>query len=269
MTGGFGRIAAIVRNRTRHAVSGIMAKRMVPVKFARPVVSFTFDDFPRSAYLEGSTILERYGGLGTYYTSLGLMNTTGDLGQHFTERDIHELLIAGHEIGCHTYRHSDAWGMTAEEYGASIEQNRKALEIIFPGYGFVSFSYPFGSVTPAVKRIAGQQFITARGIRVGINAGTADLNLLKAVPLYERLGLERVNEFISENLKRNGWLILYTHDVRPDYSHYGCSPAFFSSVVKRVSESGNRIATVGKTAHELTACESAVEQHDVVSAGKS
>jgi peptidoglycan/xylan/chitin deacetylase (PgdA/CDA1 family) len=40
-----------------------------------PMISFTFDDFPRSALHVAGRILEDHGIAGTYYVSLGLMGT--------------------------------------------------------------------------------------------------------------------------------------------------------------------------------------------------
>ena len=45
--------------------------RPVAIPSQKPFISFTFDDFPRSAWLTGGAILERFGVRGTYYASLG------------------------------------------------------------------------------------------------------------------------------------------------------------------------------------------------------
>src|ERR1700730_10018379 len=75
----------------------------------QPIISFTFDDFPRSALFAGGAILKRFGVRGTYYASLGLIGTTGPTGQMFTFDDLNILLDQRHEIGCHTYDHCDSW----------------------------------------------------------------------------------------------------------------------------------------------------------------
>ncbi len=51
-----------------------------------PIVSFSFDDFPRTAYSAGGAILERFGVRGTYYAAAGLMNTANELGEQFRLR---------------------------------------------------------------------------------------------------------------------------------------------------------------------------------------
>src|ERR1700747_1049840 len=47
-------------------------RRPVAIRTNRPLISFTFDDFPQSALFVGGAILKRFGLRGTYYVSLGL-----------------------------------------------------------------------------------------------------------------------------------------------------------------------------------------------------
>jgi len=70
-----------------------------------PNISFTFDDFPRSALLTGGAILSRYGVRGSYYASLGLMGKQAPTGTIFVAEDLQRLLAQGHELGCHTFDH--------------------------------------------------------------------------------------------------------------------------------------------------------------------
>ncbi len=59
----------------RSRIGGALARRLAPFLFrqtvrmrnARPLVSFTFDDAPRSAGTTGAGILEASGACGTYY----------------------------------------------------------------------------------------------------------------------------------------------------------------------------------------------------------
>ena len=58
-------------------------RRTMPLGNAGPIVSFTFDDFPRSAYSVGGAMLEKFGARGTYYVTAGLMNVSNELGELF------------------------------------------------------------------------------------------------------------------------------------------------------------------------------------------
>ena len=64
-----------------------------------PIVSFTFDDFPRSALHVGGEILRARGFAGTYYASLGLVDRDSPVGRIFSVYDLKSLLAQGHELG--------------------------------------------------------------------------------------------------------------------------------------------------------------------------
>src|SRR5205809_1853550 len=145
----------------------------------RPVVSFTFDDFPRSALLTGGAILRRFGVRGTYYASFGLMGTTAPTGQMFTVDDLNILLDQKHEIGCHTYDHCDSWETDSKLFKRSIIENQLALRKAVSNAAFKTFSYPISPPRPWTKRLAGKQFACCRGSGQTFNAGEADLSYLR------------------------------------------------------------------------------------------
>ena len=90
--------------------------RQVSLANREPVVTFCFDDFPRTAYSVGGAILTRFGARGTYYAALGLMNTENDLGDQFTRRDLDSLLADGHELACHTFSHISCRGVPLSSF---------------------------------------------------------------------------------------------------------------------------------------------------------
>src|SRR5215469_15892880 len=61
----------------------LMCSRRVSLAWPGGVVSFTFDDFPKSALATGGAILERYRARGTYYASLKLAGAETVLGPMF------------------------------------------------------------------------------------------------------------------------------------------------------------------------------------------
>jgi len=74
-----------------------LSRRLGWIQSASPVVSFTFDDFPRSALYQGGTILREHGFAGTYYTSFGLMGKTIATGEIFTVEDLEEIVRQKHD----------------------------------------------------------------------------------------------------------------------------------------------------------------------------
>jgi peptidoglycan/xylan/chitin deacetylase (PgdA/CDA1 family) len=89
----------------RRRVLCTLHQRSVSLCDRGPIVSFAFDDFPRTAYTTGGSILKSFGVRGTYYAAIGLMNTSNDLGEQFQADDLYSLVSNGHELAGHTFSH--------------------------------------------------------------------------------------------------------------------------------------------------------------------
>lgn len=122
-----------IAGRCRRGLSRLFGRRMVRLRCERPVVSFTFDDFPKSALDTGGAILRQCGAVGTYYAAFGLMDKDSPVGRIFSAGDVEELLAQGHELGCHTFAHCHAWETEPSVFEQSIIENRRVLDRLVPG----------------------------------------------------------------------------------------------------------------------------------------
>jgi peptidoglycan/xylan/chitin deacetylase (PgdA/CDA1 family) len=206
---------------------------------AAPVVSFTFDDVPASAHSNGAPLLEAHGLRGTFYIAGG---TLGSADRHWRviERDqVRALYDRGHEIGCHTYSHVPVERLSARALDEECRRNAAALRALCPELELSSFCYPFGRASLPRKRELEKRFDTCRGIYEGINAGTADLAMLRVIELYDRtLTPDKLDRVLRQTRAHNGWLIFYTHDVASEPSWIGCSPDLLRKTIEAVQERG-------------------------------
>jgi hypothetical protein len=217
-----------------------------------PLISFTFDDFPQSALEVGGKILRAHGVAGTYYVSLGLLNRDEPTGRICSSTDLKEVLAQGHELGCHTFEHCDAWETDSRSFQESIFANRRALKEILPDASFVTMSYPINTPRPDTKRLTGRHFAGCRAGGQTFNSGPIDLNYLQAFFLEQSRDLPSlIWEMISRNRDRGGWLVFATHDVATNPTQFGCAPEFFEEVVKRSIESGAKVIPVAKALNEV------------------
>jgi len=216
-------------------------RRTVTLKSDTGIVCFTFDDVPRSACIEGSTVLEKYGLNGTFYVCGGWTGTS----DFHTRADLLRLADSGHELGCHGFAHRSYQSISESEILADIEQNRSFFREVgcdVPRH----FAYPYGHVSPSVKRIVAREFISSRGIQPGINYSTIDLALLKSFPLYQHLWTENtIARLLEKNAGLRGLLIFFTHRVRADPDEHDCSIELLERAVEISIASGNKVMSVG------------------------
>jgi peptidoglycan/xylan/chitin deacetylase (PgdA/CDA1 family) len=249
----------------------VLSSRRLAVRTSLPLISFTFDDFPRTAFLEAGSILRRYGALGTYYASLGLMGKQSHLGPMYEAEDLKELTRLGHELGCHTFGHCHSWNTPPDVYERAILENQQALAEVLPGASFQTFAYPHSAPRLGVKKVAGRYFRCCRGGGLKarrylhshaaggqtFNWGVTDLNYLSAFFLEKSTdNPEAVKALIDQNARARGWLIFATHDVCADPSPFGCTPDFFEQVVEWSLQSGARILPVVKALEVVQAAAS-------------
>jgi Polysaccharide deacetylase len=242
-----------VRSRYRRESARLLCRRSFFIDSGIPVISFTFDDFPRSALITGGAILKRFGLRGTYYASLGLMGKQAPTGRIFVGDDLSLLFKEGHELGCHTFDHCDAWETEPCSFDKSIIENQHALNVLVPGASFQTLSYPINVPRPRTKNRAGKHFACCRCGGQTFNAGKVDLNYLSAFFLEKsRDNPEQVKELIEQNRRVRGWLIFATHDISENPSPFGCTPEFFEDIVKCAVDSGARIVPVIQAWEALT-----------------
>lgn len=238
---------ARLQGKYRRTLCTYCAHRRIPIKLSRPIVSFTFDDFPASAYHVGAAILEKYGITGTYYTSLGLAGKVGPVGHYFSESDLPGLISRGHELGCHTFDHCHAWLTPPGEYEQSIVRNRERLRSILPGAVFTTHSYPINYPRPHTKTIASKYFQCVRGGEQRANESVADANYLLAFFIERSRGkFPAIKAQIDHAKATSSWLIFATHDLSSAPSPFGCTPELFEAVVSYAVGTGIRVLPVSR-----------------------
>ena len=208
----------------------------------------TFDDVPKSSYTLGGELLARYGFRATFYLSMSLMDGSYSIGPAFSRSDLDGILRAGHEIGCHTYGHNDAWETVPDIFEASIMQNQRKLSELFPDKSFNTFSYPINSPHPKIKQRVENHYICARAGGQFFNTARVDLNQLNGyfIDKRNRDNFGCLAGIISENCRHNGWLIFCTHDISENPSPYGCTPKLFDELIRAVYTSGATVLPVNE-----------------------
>ena len=241
-----------LKGKLRRRLIRLAHRRPAQVKLERPMVSFSFDDAPATACEAGARVLEQRGLRGTYYFAAGLTGRDGPMGRFATGEDAARLHAAGHEIACHTFSHLDCGRSSRDETVADVERNGAALAAWGTGQP-VSFAYPYGDVASPAKTALASRFKTLRALHHGLIATGADLNQAPAVGIEGEDGEQVALDWLDKAHRRKAWLILYTHDVAPEPSQWGCTTAALERLVDGAVMAGFDVVTVAEGARRIGA----------------
>jgi peptidoglycan/xylan/chitin deacetylase (PgdA/CDA1 family) len=240
-----------VGNVRRHVLAAVH-QRPALLDTNAPIVTFSFDDFPRTALTVGAEILEDFGARATYYVAMSLMNSSNDLGEQFRQEDLPALVDRGHELASHTFSHLSARRVSCDTFVRDAEKGERALqdEIRLPGSG--NFAYPYGEATLEAKKRLGPTLTSCRGTCPGLNGPEVDLNLLRANCLYGGLDVaDAAKELVLENKEQGRWLIFYSHDVAAQPSPFGCTPQLLEAICSFAASCGAHFMTVAEVMKQL------------------
>ncbi len=211
----------------------------------QPIVSFTFDDVPKTAFENGLPLLEEKGIKATWYISGRYLGQIFDGKRNLSENDVCKLAELGHEIGCHTYGHLSLWKTKEPDLLEDLNKNRKMLESIAGVNKIRSFAYPYGRVGYRTKDVIKGNFYTARGTKDRDNVSRTDLFELSAVSLCnEHLSIDQIRSYLEDAIEEKRWIIFFTHEIEINYGKYGCSPEYFKRVLDLVKEYQIKTMTV-------------------------
>lgn len=219
------------------------ARKAVQDTLDTPIVSFSFDDCPKSVVENALPAFEKEQWLVTLYMSMGLCGTTNHLGLHMSEDDVLAAYKSGHEIADHTHDHIDATTVSVQNFENNINKNQARLNALgIPPSE--TFAYPYGQLNIASKKVIDRKFKGGRGITSHGNAKNIDLNQINSNRLYNDQSYHDLMANISNLKKTPKWLTIFTHDVRDTPSDFGCRPEQLNAVIAAVKNSGAQVMTV-------------------------
>lgn len=232
-----------LKGKLRRRLAKLMVRRPAGSAPDRPMISFSFDDAPATAAEAGAALLETGRLRGTYFICAGTLGQEGPMGVNAGPDAVARLAAAGHEIACHTFSHLDCGRATAAEIEADATRNCEALQSLgLPKPA--TFAYPFGEVSVQAKRVLDGEFGLLRALHHGVIGKGTDLNQAPAVGIEGPDGEAVASRWMDEASRRKAWLILYTHDVRPDPSPWGCTPQALGRLVEKALTGGFEVVTV-------------------------
>ena len=244
--------ATSITAKVKRRLVPFQARRSISVSLERPIVSFSFDDCPRSVMENALYPLEKAGWLATVYIAMGLCGTTNRLGLRMSREDVRALHEKGHEVGDQTYSHVDGSAVPLEKMLIDIDKNQAEIASLNLPQS-ETFAYPYGEVTPALKKALEARFKGSRGIKGNSHETSVDLNQIGSNRLYVGDNFDLLKKQISTLKDNPGWITIFTHDVRETPSEFGCTPAQFQAAIEAVKDCGAEVMTIAEAIKTLEA----------------
>ena len=239
-----------LKTRLRRRLMPLQARRVIKPRLEKPIVSFSFDDCPKSVIENALKPFEQEGWRATIYIAMGLCGITNHLGLHMDEQDVKALHAEGHEIADHTFNHIDVTQHSTDAVLADINKNQASLNALgLPKSK--TFAFPYGEVTAELKTALALQFKGLRGIRSREYHEDIDLNQIRSNRIYAGADFKKIMAQISRISDKPGWLPIFTHDVRETPSSFGCTPEQMRRVIEAVKQSGAQVLTMAQAIEEM------------------
>jgi peptidoglycan/xylan/chitin deacetylase (PgdA/CDA1 family) len=221
-------------------------RKSIPANTA--FISFTFDDFPESAAIVGTQLLEEHDWRGTFYLASESVGKDSAVGKISSFAAAQQIQMKGHEIGNHTHTHFRCLGARKEDLRRDMENSFAALAHLS---GVRNFSLPFGVYDASALNVLSGHFDTIRTITPGINRGMVDFNLLKANRVYHTTDMLELKAKIQDVSANGGWLIFYTHDISAEPSDYGCTEIQFKLLLSWIAQCQVEVLTVKQVVERI------------------
>ena len=195
--------------------SGVYLKAFCREKTDEKVVYLTFDDGPADSTTEVLDILRERGACATFFIIGG--NVAG------REDIVRRILDEGHEIGIHSWSHSNTFPLfSMDKMAQDVTKCRTVLERL-AGHGISLFRPPFGVVNPTIARI-----VRRLGLRtVGWSIRSFDTAHCSS-PTWQEDTLSRILNRLEPGA------VILLHDRLPS------APALLTALLDRLSASGYR-----------------------------
>ena len=179
-----------------------------PLRWAKPMVSITFDDGWQSVYDRALPLLDKHGFRSTQYVNASSIETPNFM----TAAEVQQMHDAGHEIAAHSYKHVDLTSIDADRLDEEMRKSEEALAAA--GFSTNDLAPPFGRSDPQVDWYASKYFDMVRGTDDGINTRqNLEPHDLKVFYVTDETTPENLAERSPRRPGLNGWLILVYHQI--------------------------------------------------------
>ncbi len=228
------------------------ASMLVRAEQPDAIVSFSFDDAPKSVVEVGLPIMVKNHLQATLYISTRNTKWPG----YMNWDDIALAASHGWEIGAHTHTHPDLTKLSNEQI---LEELLTSTQMFAShGYSPVHFSTPFGAFDDRVLEILERHYESHRTAwPQGFNTVNPDPYLIASYYIVRDTTIEEISKLLDDLQKTGGWLVFQLHHVTPkgEVVSDEYDTTLLEDIVRQVKVRGIPTRTVGEALKQLKAKE--------------
>ncbi|MEN9390397.1 MAG: hypothetical protein RLZZ283_497 [Candidatus Parcubacteria bacterium] len=207
--------------------------------FPEGMITFVFDDAPKSVYENARAILNAANIKATHPAITNFVGTTG----YMTWTNLATLKSEGNEIDSHTRTHPDLTTLTPAQLTSEVVGS--FTDLVAHGTTPTTFVYPLGGVSDTVKAaVKNAGYKAARGSYFGLNTPSTDRYALFDQHVESDTTIEEVQSWIDQAKRDKRWLILELHEQKENGGQYSNTPAMLQSIVNYVKSTGIKAVTL-------------------------
>ncbi len=221
-----------------------------PVRAETPmaIVSFTFDDAPKSVMSVGLPLMQQAGYPATVYISTRNTAYPG----YMNWEDVAEVAKHGWEIGAHTHTHARLTELRDEEIVLEFETSD--TEFLQHGYRPAVFATPYGSYDDRVLSVVKRYYTSHRAAwPAGANTLQPDPYAVASYEINRTTTIEEVTRLLENLQKNGGWVVFQLHHVFPKgevvSEEYGTD--LLEAIIKQVQTKQIAVLTVSDALTQL------------------
>jgi peptidoglycan/xylan/chitin deacetylase (PgdA/CDA1 family) len=229
-------------------VALILALAASAAQAKQAIVSFTFDDVPKSVITVGLPILEQYDFPATIYVATGNVIYP----DYMNWDDIALAAKHGWEVAAHTHTHRDLTKLSDSEILDDLLTSTQ--EFAKHGYAPVDFATPFGEFDDRVLAILKRHYQSHRTAWPhGMNISTPDPYRIISYDVEQSTTLEQIRTVLENLQVDGGWVVFQMHHLAPKSGEvddqYGTS--LLEDIASLVDKKGFAVLTVNDALRQL------------------
>ncbi len=178
-------------------------------------ISLTFDDGTNDQYIHAVPALDARNMKGTFFITGSILSEKQSPGSNrLTYNQVRAIAEKGHEIGNHTYHHTDLTSITPDSARKEIDLNDSLISLL-TGTTPVTLAFPYNARNAQVEELALQHKVAVRMFEKAMGQSDSRTSYGNAV------------RWVNDVVQHGSWGVAMFHGIATGYDHWNNPDDFY------------------------------------------